>query len=211
MPNVIYPDTGTDWLCENLASGLLPCTVGLFQNQYTVVGGTKLSNLTECDFPGYFRQSVAALLPPYHDPGGGSSTQIATLQWTWETGALSGVTVTAGGTGYTSAPTVAFSGGGGSGAAAVAVIDRAGTVTAINITNPGSGYTSAPTVTLSGGGGTGAAATAVVSAGVAQPAYGFFVIAADGTLILAGNPDAPVQFNGPGAAWPLDIKFQFGN
>lgn len=67
-----------------------------------------------------------------------------------------------GGSGYTSAPTIAFSGGGGSGAAATAVVTN-GSVTGITITNAGSGYTSAPTIAFSGGGGSGAVATAVLS------------------------------------------------
>lgn len=70
------------------------------------------------------------------------------------------VIVSAGGSGYTAAPTVTFSGGGGGiGATATATIAN-GAVTAVTITNPGSGYTSAPTVTFTGGSGTGAAATA---------------------------------------------------
>jgi hypothetical protein len=78
-------------------------------------------------------------------------------------GALTSVLVTAGGSGYTSAPAVGFSGGGGTGAAGTAIINPAnGTVTGIALTNAGSGYTSGPTVTLSGGGGTGAAAVAAV-------------------------------------------------
>lgn len=72
------------------------------------------------------------------------------------------VSVTGGGSGYTSAPTVSFSGGGGSGATAVATIDS-GAVTSIRITDMGSGYTSAPTVSFSGGGGSGATATAVIN------------------------------------------------
>ncbi|WOE82695.1 phage tail tube protein [Pseudomonas protegens] len=70
--------------------------------------------------------------------------------------------MTSGGSGYASAPTVNLTGGGGSGATAVAVLDG-DNVAAINITNPGSGYTSAPNVTLTGGSGTGAAATATVN------------------------------------------------
>lgn len=79
------------------------------------------------------------------------------------TGGITAVTVTAQGSGYTSAPAVAFTGGGGTGAAAVAVLGtgaNAGKVVAVNITDNGSGYTSAPTVAFSGGGGTLAAATA---------------------------------------------------
>ena len=71
------------------------------------------------------------------------------------------VQVGTGGSGYSSAPTVTLSGGGGSGAACVA--QMAGTrVEAVVITDAGTGYTSAPTITLSGGGGSGAAATAMV-------------------------------------------------
>lgn len=79
-------------------------------------------------------------------------------------GEVESATVTAGGSGYTSAPTVAFSGGGGSGAAATAVL-TSDAVTSLTITDPGSGYTSAPTIAFSGGAGTGAAATANLSDG----------------------------------------------
>ncbi len=70
------------------------------------------------------------------------------------------VTVTAGGSKYTSAPNVTFTGGNGSGANATATLGFA--VAGITVTNPGSGYTSVPTVTITGGGGTGATATATV-------------------------------------------------
>ncbi len=69
--------------------------------------------------------------------------------------------LTAGGSGYTSAPTVTIGGGGGSGATAIAFITN-GTVIGFRMTALGSGYTSAPTVSLSGGGGSGATATAVI-------------------------------------------------
>jgi hypothetical protein len=72
--------------------------------------------------------------------------------------AVTGVAVTAGGSGYTSAPIVNF-GGPGTGAAGIATI-TGGAVTAVTITNSGTGYTSPPTVTFVGGGGSGATATA---------------------------------------------------
>jgi len=72
------------------------------------------------------------------------------------------VSVGEGGTGYTSAPTVAFSGGGGSGATATATIDSDGRVNGVAVTAHGTGYTSAPTVSFSGGGGSGAVAAATV-------------------------------------------------
>lgn len=78
---------------------------------------------------------------------------------------LGTVTVGTPGSGYSTAPTVAFSGGGGTGAAGTAVLGtggQAGQVVSVTITNRGTGYTSAPTVSFSGGGGTGAAATATI-------------------------------------------------
>lgn len=66
------------------------------------------------------------------------------------------------GTGYTSAPIVTISGGGGTGAKATATISG-GKVTAINITAAGTSYVSSPTVTIAGGGGSGATAMAIAS------------------------------------------------
>ena len=71
---------------------------------------------------------------------------------------IKSVNITSGGSGYSSAPTVTFSGGGGSGAQATAVITN-GSVTDIVFTrnpltsyNRGQSYTSAPTITFTGGG-----------------------------------------------------------
>jgi FtsP/CotA-like multicopper oxidase with cupredoxin domain len=75
---------------------------------------------------------------------------------------VSSINLTSGGIGYTSAPAVAFVGGGGTGATANATV-TSGVITAITITNSGSGYTSAPAVTITGGGGAGAAATSGIS------------------------------------------------
>lgn len=77
-------------------------------------------------------------------------------------GRVTSVTVTNGGTGYTSAPTVSLTSGGGSGAAAKAIING-GVVTQVLITSNGTGYTSAPTVGFTGGGGASAAGTAVIN------------------------------------------------
>ncbi len=66
-------------------------------------------------------------------------------------GAVSAIAVGSGGTGYTVAPTVTISGGGGSSATATATISS-GVVTGITVTAGGSGYTTSPTVTFSAGG-----------------------------------------------------------
>ena len=79
------------------------------------------------------------------------------------------LTVTAGGSGYTSAPTVTITGSGvgpgagtpGSGATATATVSG-GAVTALTLTNGGSAYQNGAVVTFSGGGGSGATATAAV-------------------------------------------------
>ena len=78
-------------------------------------------------------------------------------------GSISAINVTSGGTGYTSAPTVTLTGGGGSGATATAIVDS-GSVIGVAITNPGTGYTGVPTVAFTGGAGSGAAAAAVRNA-----------------------------------------------
>jgi len=78
----------------------------------------------------------------------------------------SGVAV--GGSGYSSAPTVAFSGGGGSGASATATISG-GAVTGVTSLVGGSGYSTPPTVSLSGGGGSGAELIATVRGAIGEP------------------------------------------
>lgn len=93
--------------------------------------------------------------------GNPGSTDSYYPQWLVQAAAVSGaienIVVTAGGTGYGSAPTVTITGD-GTGATATAVL-TAGVVTSLNITNAGTGYTYA-TVTF----GTGAAAaTAMIS------------------------------------------------
>ena len=91
---------------------------------------------------------------------------------TWNQGKVNSVTLTRdlGGCNPASPPTVAFSGGGGSGAAATANVipaaagtlepTVAGFIYHVTVTNQGSGYTSNPTVTISGGGCTGITAVA---------------------------------------------------
>ncbi len=65
-------------------------------------------------------------------------------------GAIASLGVANAGVGYTAAPSLSFSGGGGSGASATVGI-TSGTVSSLTITANGTGYTSAPTITLTGG------------------------------------------------------------
>lgn len=66
---------------------------------------------------------------------------------------VAGIRILTQGAGYTSAPTVAITGGGGTGATATATV-AGGSVTGFTITAAGSAFTSTPTVTLTGGGAT---------------------------------------------------------
>ena len=81
---------------------------------------------------------------------------------------VSSITVTNGGSGYTSAPTVTITNHGsdstGTGATATAVIES-GAVTSITIDNNGYNYTHVPTISFTGGGGSSAAATAAIHTG----------------------------------------------
>ncbi|WEM34438.1 hypothetical protein [Xanthomonas phage X1] len=97
-----------------------------------------------------------------------SLDKIASVAWTFGGAAVASVNVTAGGSGYTGAPTVTFAAppAGGVRATGTAVLTGAA-VTGVTITNPGSGYTAAPAITFAGGAGTGAAATAVLAANAA--------------------------------------------
>lgn len=81
-------------------------------------------------------------------------------------GTVTSVTVTEGGSGYTSNPVVVFTGGGGTGAAGSVTL--ASGVTSYTVSVGGTGYVIAtpPTVTVTGGGGTGATAVAVVDGAV---------------------------------------------
>ena len=79
-----------------------------------------------------------------------------------DAGAVASVTITNAGSSYSSVPTVGFSGGGGTGAAATAVL-TSGAITEIQVTQGGVGYTSAPTVAITGGGGSSGAGTAVIT------------------------------------------------
>ena len=83
-------------------------------------------------------------------------------------GGIVKVTVSTGGTGYTSVPAVAIVGGGGTGATVQAIVDS-GRINSVLVKTSGSGFTEAPTLTFSGGGGTGAAATAYVHSGTLRP------------------------------------------
>jgi autotransporter-associated beta strand protein len=119
------------------------------------------------------------------------------------------IPVSYGGVGYIGAPYIGISGGGGSGATAVANMmdDGSGNgtfkIASITITNPGVGYTGTPTVTVNGGGGNGAILGAPVTAantsgGITKQGAGTLTLSGDnsyteatqvtqGTLLVTGS------------------------
>jgi hypothetical protein len=78
--------------------------------------------------------------------GAGTGATLGTVVAT--ANVITSIPVTAGGSGYTSPPTVVLTGGAGTGAVAKAVINAAGVVTAITIESGGTGYSTVPTATL---------------------------------------------------------------
>jgi FtsP/CotA-like multicopper oxidase with cupredoxin domain len=110
---------------------------------------------TDPGFPLYSQDRTysfrASVTPPGTSPGSGA-TATATVG---ANGAVTGLTITDPGNGYTTQPSVTFSSSNpaADGATAGALVQTSGAVTSIAVTAEGSGYT-APTVTISGGGAT---------------------------------------------------------
>ncbi len=79
---------------------------------------------------------------------------------------VTSIAVADAGSGYVGTPFVRISGGGGTGATAIAEVDfSTGTITNFRITNPGHGYVTPPTIALLGGGASSAAYAGTVAIG----------------------------------------------
>ena len=127
---------------------------------------------------------------------------------------VTGTTVTAGGSGYTSAPVVTPSQPNlpdGQVPILQAVISG-GAVTGVNVLQAGSGYTSSPTLTFSGGGGTGAAATSTIGNGflwsvnvTSAPAY-----SSAPTVTLSGGTPTTAATVTAGLTSPVNVFWQNG-
>lgn len=153
--------------------------------------------------------------------GGGSDSSAILTAGVGPTG-VAAVNITAGGSGYTTA-TVAFSGGGGSGAAGTPIVGSG--VSGATVTAMGSGYTGA-NVGFSGGGGSGATAVAVVNGGqvvsitITSPGSGYtsaptIAITGDGTLATAtaqiqGNSIIGVTMTANGSGYTSAPTVTFG-
>lgn len=159
----------TDYV-EEFLQEVLPFKTKVRENltQYKNID-TMQGDLTDFDNPAYYDYETKQYVAPrvFAD----DSTYFAVYnRYPWKFYSenykfyVSSIQVGTPGSGYQSAPEVVISGGGGSGATAIAQISN-GAVSQITVTNGGSGYISTPTVTLLGGGGTvtqSAQATAVI-------------------------------------------------
>ena len=138
------------------------------------------------------------------------------------------IQVTNAGSGYTTAPTVTFSGGNGTvsavGTASINAVT--GKVTGVSIGFPGYGFTSAPTVTLTGGGGTDATAVASIAPGVVGfniTTAGVYTVVptvaivaptgtfttANGTVTLTGDAVSAVTIVGAGTGYVVPPTVTF--
>lgn len=144
----------------------------------TIANNTVVSVVPTATGSGYGPADIVQL----QFDGGGipDSGAILTAQITG--GTIQNLLLLDGGSAYTSAPTVSFTGGGGTGAAATATVSG-GKVTALLLTAPGSGYTGSPTVVFTGGAGSGALAVAEISAGAVTS-----VTVVDGGANFSGTP-----------------------
>ena len=109
----------------------------------------------------HFPQPAAWAILPYGNTGAQGRAVLQT--------GVKSITITNSGSGYTSAPSVSFIGGGGSGAAATATLLN-GRVVDVTMTNRGSGYTNVPLIAFSAAPiqSQTARGTAVVQSGVAS-------------------------------------------
>ena len=120
-------------------------------------------DVTDFDLPSYWDTNLSVYRSPSGEQSYDSDLLKTGLYYPWysnHTYSLVDVLIENGGTGYTIAPQIIITGGGGSGAEAYAEVLN-GQVTAIVITKPGTGYTSTPTIRINGTG-SGAVARAVL-------------------------------------------------
>lgn len=118
------------------------------------------------------------------------------------------------GSGYTQAPTITLTGGGGTGATAVAFVNNQ-RLTNIKIVNPGTGYLSAPTVVINGNiieGGVEATASAILGNSVVRNFHCISKFDRVSGEFYITNLEQTETFTGVGAItkytlkWPLDLK-----
>ena len=161
----IVPDLSTFTLgSDDVSKGIIGMSVSLqndieWNNYNTVQGATTATNAATSQYPENFSVGTKVLSGTISKYLEDESTSV--LTWNTNTSlrliagkdigkGIASVTLTHAGNGYASAPTVSFTGGGGTGGAGTGVLSG-GQVQSVTITSAGSRYTSTPTVVFSGG------------------------------------------------------------
>ena len=130
------------------SAGLTAVGVASMRDDIVDYDGEKSYRIRRIDIinPGY--GYTIGQEPEIYTVGGGGVGFAATTSIS--DGAIGIVTITSGGTGYSTVPLITFTGApaGGTTATALAYIDSVGIVTQIGITNAGAGYTAVPTATV---------------------------------------------------------------
>ncbi len=186
----------------------------------TLTGNTVTAVTVVNPGSGYFAAPTITLVPVGADPGVGAT---ATANMFVPQGrvyspatppSVLSIAVSTPGAGYTSPPTVNFTGGSPTvPATAVTSINGAGQVTAVTVVNPGTGYSSAPTITLVPVVGniptTVATATATMNGTLDPHAY------SNWNTVLPGNrrnvPEGIYLDSGTGFTWgPAQFTTRYG-
>lgn len=139
---------GTNYVYPPMVVIQAPPTPGVQATAYATLTAGAVSSITVTDQgAGYASPPLVALINDPRDTTGANATAVTTLTGA---GTVTAVLVTNHGTAVTSIPTISFSGGGGSSAAATALMNWA--VTAYTVTGGGSGYVGNVEVTTLGTG-----------------------------------------------------------
>lgn len=187
-----------------------------FINGYTSTEESQTS-VTDFDLPPWYRESQGKILPSNITVSNNQLLNIEDLvnqyprkHWLDNFGySVSDILIGEPGSGYTMAPQVKISGGGGTGATAIAYIGY-GKVTSIKVTNPGSGYTSAPEITLEGSiidGGQFAKATAVLGPSRVRKPSITIKFDRTGSNYLIDTVDTVENFVGTGSKFVYDLEW----
>lgn len=149
----------------------------LIYNRLDTYDGT----VNDFDLPAYWDSAQSLFVSPILDDTGNLSTtsSVSSTSSVWQTLPwdqwyqnylleIESVTVTEGGTGYTTPPEVVVTGTAVIPATMTAVVNTAGQVIRIDVDNPGQGYSTTAIITLVGGNGTGARASAVMGNGLVR-------------------------------------------
>ena len=166
-----FIDLNQAWACtfsnNTMESGNGCMKIGRSSGQSSygvrIIGNTMQGNGTDyCGLRLNFGSSIYICGNYFESNRGGPGTATPQIFFNNNAPVVTGVTISDGGSSYESAPTVTFTGGGGSGAAGYAVLDGS-QVDSVVMTDNGSGYSSPPAVSFTGGGGSDAAGTSILS------------------------------------------------